>query len=1817
MSYRTSFAVGASLLALLMLSSCGGGGGGGEQVVEPASCSNPGNDFSGVCSGFTVTATSLDWQAGGDGSGGVGDGGASGDGGVGAGGDFGQFRNATVSVFKDDGTLVGTALTDNTGMVTIRPGRSYRGGLRVEFRGGPGATYFEEGKNTFVPFPADRVVRVIVPRIDKNIGATPFTEAAYRMLTEGSTPERATGTPTATQIRAANERVRNILNDQFPEALHVDDITRLPFIKSDLVGAGSISPVTATNARYDRGRYGLVNGAFSKQAALFNTGRSAPTLDAVAQLSTDLLDGQLDGRNGNAPAAAVGERTYDPNTLTGELSSALAEQAERFGNTAAFNALPKVLNFGNTRYEGYLFDGTVTRERKAFSTVAGWVSTTDPVPRALGSSNAKFADTERVFGMFANFGHGGALFKTDTIDSRGKIYALGDNVNGELGVGTTTPTRGGVVELTLPGVLTHAAGGFAHTVVRLADGSVYAWGDNSFGQLGQGVDAFTLPRSTTPVRVNLPSGAVAVAATSVASYALMADGTVYSWGSNGGFGLLGNGQRNGLVTTPALVAGLTDVVQISARDNDAVVLRRDNTLWQWGSFPATPFVGGANTGGNLAPVQLMGLPAGVPVRKLLTEQGLVAVLLGNGQVWTWGVYFDLTANEVLRDLTATRVLGLPKLRDIMPGGFNGYGSRPFDRNTAMGIDYAGGMWKIRGRVAEQFDPANPAQQRRPQGQTPRPDCASCHLFLTDWPLTPAAPTSAVVCTPPADQHGSGANSLIHAETQCEQCHNPNRTPAIAAFPNGWLACVRPTNLPPRATVVSPPVAVASCQIPVGHVFTPPGTVCATCHNAVLVKTLATATTPCAQPQSSELPTLPVVSTLMRIVNDAGADVVPGAVSADATPDLRGTLSVALRAGQTLAVLRNGTAVGTAVVSGTTWSYIDTSAPQGLVRYTTRVVEGTGFSATSNAISITIDSIAPAAATAVTAITDDRFGAIANGDYATDTTPTISGTLSAALAANERVQVLRNSVVVGDAGSGVGNWTYTEPAALPAGTYSYQARVIDSAGNLGSSGAARSVVIVASVATGMITSAEDDSGTPITTGSITRDGTPTLRGSLSAALPSGQVLRVRNNGAPVGVATLAGTSWSYTDTAREGSVSYTVRVDAGAATFGDESAPWAFTTDTLAPTQAADVTQITDRFVGNLAPGAITADANPVISGTLSATLASGEQIRVMRQLGAATPVELSPRLTPAGTAWTYTETAAVAAGTYTYRAQVTDAAGNLGALGVARTVTIDPTALPLPGAAVLTITINAVDGASGAVPPNRVAAPTLAGTLQRSLNAGEVVKVYRDGAVQTGTATVTGQSWSYAPPTSATLISGTYTFYARVELAANASAYGLASTTVTVPIDTTAPAQTANVSAIVDNRAGSVAVGGGFSGDTTPVISGTLTAALGSGDQLRLARSGTSAATVVVTVTPGATAWTFTEPSALAAGAYTYSAQVFDTVGGGPAGGAQLGVTVVAEAGMPATTMNLARVSGTGSGGKPNTTVVATGRGMPDLSPSFEVQVASLPVGHVVELLRDGGTTAIASSSTCAVPAPCVVTLTDPGTSEGAHSYRARVVAGSAIGAQSVTAYTLDVDVTAPAAPQITAVVNNRPYNNLANPVSGEELAITRTSTTTDPDPRIRATFAALPTNHQVRVYSNGTATGVPAASTSTAGAQGLTIDHAATLARPASTPSSVGSAVVYTAVQEDDAGNRSTVSVGAGSSFDFNIAYLFCNQARALAGSSNSTHASGSFPAVGAGLLDCASSGCHATTATVGADAYIAAPRAAPLANSLGQSNWYWCKRL
>ena len=127
----------------------------------------------------------------------------------------------------------------------------------------------------------------------------------------------------------------------------------------------------------------------------------------------------------------------------------------------------------------------------------------------------------------------------------------------------------------LTGVIALAAGSW-HNLALKSDGTVWAWGDNGSGQLG---DGSTTDRST-PVQVS--GRVIAIAAGSYHSLALKSDGAIWAWGSNGS-GQLGDGSTSYYNSTPVPVSGLSGVIALAAGSSHTLALKSDGTVWAWGS----------------------------------------------------------------------------------------------------------------------------------------------------------------------------------------------------------------------------------------------------------------------------------------------------------------------------------------------------------------------------------------------------------------------------------------------------------------------------------------------------------------------------------------------------------------------------------------------------------------------------------------------------------------------------------------------------------------------------------------------------------------------------------------------------------------------------------------------------------------------------------------------------------------------------------------------------------------------------------------------------------------------------------------------------------------------------------------------------------------------------------------------------------------------------------------------------------------------------------------------------------------------------------
>jgi alpha-tubulin suppressor-like RCC1 family protein len=169
-----------------------------------------------------------------------------------------------------------------------------------------------------------------------------------------------------------------------------------------------------------------------------------------------------------------------------------------------------------------------------------------------------------------------AGFKHSLALINGVIWAFGDNTFGQLGDGTNVERDVPTSLSTITNVKAVSTR-YRHSLALKTDGSVYAWGDNSAYQLGNGLAI----NSNSPVQVtSLTSGVAAIAAGTSHSLALKSDGTVWAWGNNT-YGQLGDG-TNTTRATPVQVAGLTNVTAIAAGNNHCMALKVDGTIWTWG-----------------------------------------------------------------------------------------------------------------------------------------------------------------------------------------------------------------------------------------------------------------------------------------------------------------------------------------------------------------------------------------------------------------------------------------------------------------------------------------------------------------------------------------------------------------------------------------------------------------------------------------------------------------------------------------------------------------------------------------------------------------------------------------------------------------------------------------------------------------------------------------------------------------------------------------------------------------------------------------------------------------------------------------------------------------------------------------------------------------------------------------------------------------------------------------------------------------------------------------------------------------------------------
>ena len=268
----------------------------------------------------------------------------------------------------------------------------------------------------------------------------------------------------------------------------------------------------------------------------------------------------------------------------------------------------------------------------------------------------------------------------------GQLYAWGNNNNNELGDGTTTvrrtPTLISFTGLQLGETIRKVSAGQLHSLAVTTNGRVYAWGHGSSGQLGNG----STSNRTSPTLISFPgilSGETiqTVIAGQLHSLAVTTNGRVYAWG-NGSSGQLGNGSTSNsstpsLVNFTGLLSGET-IQQVSGGAYHSISVTTSGRIYAWG-YNGNGELGDGTTINRSSPklISLTGLQDGETVQMVVAGSYHSLALTTNNRIYTWGAngYGQLGSGTFLNRITPTVIAftglqGGETIQQISAGNFH-------------------------------------------------------------------------------------------------------------------------------------------------------------------------------------------------------------------------------------------------------------------------------------------------------------------------------------------------------------------------------------------------------------------------------------------------------------------------------------------------------------------------------------------------------------------------------------------------------------------------------------------------------------------------------------------------------------------------------------------------------------------------------------------------------------------------------------------------------------------------------------------------------------------------------------------------------------------------------------------------------------------------------------------------------------------------------------------------------------------------------------------------------------------------------------------
>ncbi|OYT93701.1 MAG: hypothetical protein CFE43_03000 [Burkholderiales bacterium PBB3] len=194
--------------------------------------------------------------------------------------------------------------------------------------------------------------------------------------------------------------------------------------------------------------------------------------------------------------------------------------------------------------------------------------------------------------------------------------------------------------------------GYNHTLAITSDGALWTWGDNGYGQLGNGNTIV----SASPIKVG--TGFVQAHATGDRSFAIKADGTLWAWGNNAQ-GRLGDGSSVH-ANLPVLIG--TGFAYMNTTEAHTLAIKSDGTLWAWG----TNTYGQLGTGNTTDTKRPMLVGSGFAQAN--AGLGHSVAVKTDGTLWAWG----LNSDGQLGDGTTTNTTAPVQIGSGMRQAFAGY-----------------------------------------------------------------------------------------------------------------------------------------------------------------------------------------------------------------------------------------------------------------------------------------------------------------------------------------------------------------------------------------------------------------------------------------------------------------------------------------------------------------------------------------------------------------------------------------------------------------------------------------------------------------------------------------------------------------------------------------------------------------------------------------------------------------------------------------------------------------------------------------------------------------------------------------------------------------------------------------------------------------------------------------------------------------------------------------------------------------------------------------------------------------------------------------